>query len=199
MLEICARLLAQRRALGARAEKYNRYRWLVAALRAASRGTQRALGEAVLGSAVGSCLEVCGVDLTNVLSGLARERGEALERQARFVSGDHYHRELVHCAPGLEIWLLSWLPGQISPIHDHGGIITVTQVLSGSVFEERYERTGFGNLVRPSWSNTRVVGDIDPIDPSEIHRVTPVVPTVTLHLYAPGSCDGNVYETALAS
>lgn len=139
------------------------------------------------------------MDLTNVLSGLARERGEALKSQARFVSGDHYHRELVHRAPGLEIWLLSWLPGQASPIHDHGGIITVTTVLSGSVFEERYERIGVGSLVRPSWSNMRVAGDIDPIDPSEIHRVTPVVPTVTLHLYAPGSTDGNVYQTPLAS
>ncbi|HEY0193526.1 MAG TPA: hypothetical protein VGC42_20555 [Kofleriaceae bacterium] len=153
----------------------------------------------MLSSAVGSCLDVCGVDLSSVLGGLARERGGALCSQARFVAGDHYHRELVHHAPGLEVWLLSWLPGQVSPIHDHGGVITVTTVLSGRLFEERFERTGCGRLVRPSWSNTRVAGEIDPIDPSEIHRVTPVVPTVTLHLYAPGCADGAVYETALAS
>lgn len=146
-----------------------------------------------------ACLDVCRVDLTHVLNGLARERGEALRSQARFVSGDHYHRELVERAPGLEIWLLSWLPGQDSPIHDHGGVLTITTVLSGRVREDRFERTGFGNVVRPSWSNTRLAGDIDPIDPSEIHRVSPLVPTVTLHLYAPGCADGNVYETALAS
>lgn len=153
----------------------------------------------MLSSAVGPCLDVCSADLTSVLLGLVRERGEALCNQARFVPGAEYHREMVHRAPGLEIWLLSWLPGQVSSIHDHGGIVTVTTVLSGSVFEERYERSGAGMTVRPSWSNTRVVGDIDPIDPSEIHRITPIVPTVTLHLYAPGCAEGAVYNTALAS
>ena len=153
----------------------------------------------MLSSAVGPGLEVCRVDLTSVLNGVARERGEALCRQARFVSGAEYHRELVERGPGFELWLLTWLPGQISPIHDHGGIVTVTTVLSGSLFEERFERTDAGRTVRPSWSNTRVAGDIDPIDPSEIHRVTPVVPTVTLHLYAPGCAEGTIYQTALAS
>ncbi|HET9620781.1 MAG TPA: cysteine dioxygenase family protein [Kofleriaceae bacterium] len=137
-------------------------------------------------------------DFSHVLSSLIRDRGEALARGARFVPGDHYHRECIHTAAGFEVWLLSWLPGQITPIHDHGGILTVTTVLTGKVFEERFERTGAGLTVRPTWTTTRTAGDIDPIDLLEIHRVRPLVPSLTLHLYAPCSVDGTIYEAQLS-
>ena len=144
------------------------------------------------------CVDLTSADFTYALSSLIRDRGESLCRSARFVPGDHYHRERVHIAPGIEIWLLTWLPGQVTPIHDHGGIVTVTTVLSGEIFEERFERTSTGLTVRPTWTTTRTAGDFDPIDLHEIHRVRPVVPSITLHLYAPCSVDGTIYETELS-
>ena len=128
-----------------------------------------------------------------ILKNLVRNQGDTFQRRARFCEGAAYHRELVHTAPGFEVWLLSWLPGQVSPIHDHGGAVTVSTVLSGAVFEERFERTA-GPLVRPTWAALREIGAIDPIDPVAIHRVRPVGSAVTLHLYLPACADGQIYR-----
>jgi predicted metal-dependent enzyme (double-stranded beta helix superfamily) len=132
-------------------------------------------------------------DLAHLLRDLVRDHGASFHDRARFRDGDEYNRELVHAAPGYEIWLLSWLPGQVTPIHDHGGAVTVTTVLSGTVLEERFERAGELE-VRPTWAALREVGDIDPIDPSRIHRVRPIGSVVTLHLYVPTYTDGTIYR-----
>ncbi len=132
--------------------------------------------------------------LATQLGALARDHGPSFRARARFCGGVECHHELIHAAPGAEIWLLSWLPGQITPIHDHGGALTVTTVLSGVLFEERFER--HGALVRPAWTARREVGALDPIDPAAIHRVRPLGPAITLHLYAPTCVDGRIYEVA---
>lgn len=162
-------------------------------------------------------------DLTNVLRDLARDHAREFLDRARFNDGSEYHRELLRAAPeflaasrplhellrrtqrqsaGLpevfELWLLSWLPGQVTPIHDHGGALTVTTVLSGAVLEERFERL-HGVQVRPTWTTMREVGDVDPVEPSTIHRVRPVGSAVTLHLYVPACVEGRVYQVAGAS
>jgi predicted metal-dependent enzyme (double-stranded beta helix superfamily) len=134
-------------------------------------------------------------DLSNILINLVRDHGAAFHSRARFRDGAEYNRERVHTAPDYEVWLLSWLPGQITPIHDHGGIVTVTTVLSGAILEERFERT-CGPLVRQSWTTRRAAGDLDQLDPAAIHRVRPVGNVVTLHLYVPTCADGQIYQAA---
>jgi predicted metal-dependent enzyme (double-stranded beta helix superfamily) len=134
-------------------------------------------------------------DLAHLLRGLVRDHGPTFHSRARFRDGVEYNRELVHAAPAYEIWLLSWLPGQVTPIHDHGGAVTVTTVLSGTVLEERFERTG-DLEVRPTSASLREIGDIDPIDPARIHRVRPIGNAVTLHLYVPTYTDGQIYTAA---
>jgi predicted metal-dependent enzyme (double-stranded beta helix superfamily) len=144
-------------------------------------------------------------DLAHLLRGLVRDHGASFQTRARFREGDEYNRELVHAAPGYEIWLLSWLPGQITPIHDHGGALTVTTVLSGTVLEEHFERIERSPEdnertreleVRATRATLREIGDIDPIDPVRIHRVRPIGNAVTLHLYVPTFTDGQIYTTA---
>jgi len=132
-------------------------------------------------------------DLAHLLRGLVRDHGPSFHSRAKFCDGDEYHRELVHAAPGYELWLLSWLPGQVTPIHDHGDAITVTTVLSGTVLEERFELAG-DLEARASWATLREIGDIDPIDPARIHRVRPIGSAVTLHLYVPTYTDGQIYR-----
>ena len=133
-------------------------------------------------------------DLSSFLIDLVRDHGLAWQGRAVFREGAECHRERVHATGELEVWLLSWLPGQITPIHDHGGAVTVTTVLSGTVFEERFERTS-GPLVRPTWTTLRAAGDIDRLDPTAIHRVRPLGNVVTLHLYLPICPEGRIYET----
>jgi predicted metal-dependent enzyme (double-stranded beta helix superfamily) len=134
-------------------------------------------------------------DLAHLLRGLVRDHGSSFQLRARFREGAEHHRELVHAAPGYEIWLLSWLPGQVTPIHDHGDAVTVATVLSGTVLEERFARTG-DLAVRPTGATLREIGDIDPIDPGRIHRVRPIGSAVTLHLYVPTYNDGQIYTAA---
>jgi predicted metal-dependent enzyme (double-stranded beta helix superfamily) len=136
-------------------------------------------------------------DLTNILRDLARGHESDFIRRARFCDGPECHHEMIQAGPGYELWLLSWLPGQITPIHDHGGAVTVTTVLAGAVLEERFELTR-GLEVRPTWTTVREVGDLDAIDPLVIHRVRPIGSAVTLHLYAPTCVDGQTYQLPLS-
>jgi len=159
-------------------------------------------------------------DLANALRSLVHDHAKEFLGRARFCDGAQYHRELIRAAPefslasqpfraapggalgsfadfpdGFELWLLSWLPGQVTPIHDHGGVLTATTVLSGAVLEERFERT-HASQVRPTWTTLREVGDLDPIEPATIHRVRPIGSAVTLHLYVPLCVEGRIYELA---
>ena len=133
--------------------------------------------------------------LAHVLRALVRDHGPSLQANARFAAGSDYHRERLHAAPDLEVWLLSWLPGQITPIHDHGGAITLTAVLSGTLIDERFARTR-GLTVRPTGTVHRRPGELEPIDFAMVHRVRPLGRAISLHVYAPACADGQVYEVA---
>ena len=54
-----------------------------------------------------------------------------------FFRTSHYTRNLIHEAPGgdLSLYAIVWLPGQWTPVHDHGswGVVGVVQ----GVLEER--------------------------------------------------------------
>jgi hypothetical protein len=134
-------------------------------------------------------------DLARILQDLVREHGRAFSRRACFQDATEPHRQRVFIAPGHELWLLSWVPGQITPIHDHGGAVTVTTVLSGSVLEERFVHVR-EREVRPSWTMVRRPGDLDPIEATAIHRVRPLTPTVTLHLHVPACLEGQIYQVS---
>ncbi|MBW0015340.1 cysteine dioxygenase [Mycobacterium sp.] len=42
----------------------------------------------------------------------------------------------------LDVWLISWVPGQPTELHDHGGSLGALTVLSGSLNEFRWDGTG---------------------------------------------------------
>lgn len=114
----------------------------------------------------------------------------AIER-ARFDARD-YRRELIERGDGFELWLLSWLPGQRTRIHDHGGAMTAAEVLSGLLREEHFERRGVG-VVRTDCSDHRP-GIVDVHGPDKIHRIEALTPTMSLLLYLPGMSDGRTFE-----
>lgn len=86
-----------------------------------------------------------------------------------------YHR--LRTGPGYEVWLLSWVPGQGSGLHDHGLSSGVLTVLDGEL-NERTER-GERSLAAGS---QRVFA------PGYVHEVTndSLEPAVSLHVYFPG-------------
>ncbi|MGP3953826.1 cysteine dioxygenase [Streptomyces sp. 7N604] len=86
-----------------------------------------------------------------------------------------YHR--LRTGPGYEVWLLSWVPGQGSGLHDHGRSSGVLTVLEGELTEhtERGPRSlgsGAQRVFAPGYVH-EVVNDA-------------LTPAVSLHIYFPG-------------
>jgi hypothetical protein len=86
-----------------------------------------------------------------------------------------YHR--LRTGPGYEVWLLSWVPGQGSGLHDHGRSSGVLSVLDGTLTE--HTRQGTRAL---DGGAQRVFA------PGYVHEVVndTLRPAVSLHLYFPG-------------
>lgn len=83
---------------------------------------------------------------------------------------------------GVEVWLLSWLPGQESRLHDHGGSSGAFAVLLGDLDE---------TVVTPDGMNARdhrwQRGTLRSFGVDHIHRVgnDGARPAVSLHAYRP--------------
>lgn len=103
---------------------------------------------------------------------------------ARF-DATRYTRTLLAATLDVEARLMGWLPGQASPIHDHGGSRGMMRVLAGGVEEDVFDvDDGFAVLrdARRAWA-----GDSLMERPLDVHRVRagPATLALTLHVYAP--------------
>ncbi|MFZ3470745.1 cysteine dioxygenase [Streptomyces sp. 4.24] len=127
--------------------------------------------------------------------GLARSIAENRSEWEHLVRYDAttrwYHR--LRTGPGYEVWLLSWVPGQGSGLHDHGDSSGVLTVLEG----ELTEHTARGPLALGAGSQ-RVFA------PGYAHEVVndTLDGAVSLHVYFPGltrmpmhSCSPALAET----
>ncbi|PZT72093.1 MULTISPECIES: cysteine dioxygenase [unclassified Streptomyces] len=114
--------------------------------------------------------------------GLARTVAADRARWAPLVRYDAttrwYHR--LTTGPGYEVWLLSWVPGQGSGLHDHGPSSGVLTVLDG-VLTERTDRG----------KRTLGAGAQRVFAPGYLHEVVndSLEPAVSLHIYHPGLTD----------
>ncbi|KQX90614.1 cysteine dioxygenase family protein [Streptomyces clavifer] len=123
--------------------------------------------------------------------GLARTIAADRARWAPLVRYDTttrwYHR--LQTGPGYEVWLLSWIPGQGSGLHDHGPSSGVLTVLEG----ELTERTEHG-------THTLDAGAQRVFAPGYVHEVVndALAPAVSLHVYYPGLTDMPMHATQYA-
>ncbi|MBW5253419.1 cysteine dioxygenase family protein [Streptomyces poriferorum] len=124
--------------------------------------------------------------------GLARTIAADRSQWAHLVRYDAttrwYHR--LRTGPGYEIWLLSWVPGQGSGLHDHGPSSGVLTVLEG----ELTERTDRGR-------RTLDAGAQRVFAPGYVHEVAndSLGPAVSLHVYYPGLTDMPMHATQCAA
>lgn len=111
--------------------------------------------------------------------GLARSIAADRGRWAHLIEYDAtsrwYHR--LSTGPGHEVWLLSWVPGQSSGLHDHGPSSGVLTLLEGQLTE----RTSRG-------SRELTAGSQRVFAPGYVHEVVndSLEPAVSLHIYFPG-------------
>ncbi|MBO0863920.1 MAG: cysteine dioxygenase family protein [Mycobacterium sp.] len=93
----------------------------------------------------------------------------------------------------LDIWLISWVPGHATELHDHGGSIGALTVLSGSLDEFRWD----GEQLRRRRLDA---GDQAGFPLGWVHDVvwapsaTPAGPTLSVHAYSPPLTVMSYYE-----
>jgi mannose-6-phosphate isomerase-like protein (cupin superfamily) len=101
-----------------------------------------------------------------------------------FDTADRWYARLTD-AGGYESWLLTWLPGQQTGWHDHGGSAGAFVVVSGQLRE-----------YTPSGSRAMPVGVGRQFDARHVHRVINDGPTpaVSIHVYSPALTSMTRYE-----
>ncbi|MEU3570478.1 cysteine dioxygenase family protein [Kitasatospora sp. NPDC036755] len=109
------------------------------------------------------------------------ERPEQWIHHVRLSTEERWYRRLA-ADEDHEVWLISWLPGQSTGFHDHGGSRGAFTVALGELEELSLGGPEQGLLIRrvPA-GTTRAFG------PEYVHDVrnTAVGPAVTLHAYSP--------------
>jgi cysteine dioxygenase len=104
-----------------------------------------------------------------------------------------YVRTLVFRTPHVEMFVMAWLPGQRSPIHDHRGSACAVKVVSGRALEQRYEPGPEGTVVRAAAPQLVGVGTVIGSYDADIHAFgnasmgpAPIRDIlVTMHAYSP--------------
>ncbi|HEV2781043.1 MAG TPA: cysteine dioxygenase family protein [Actinophytocola sp.] len=84
-----------------------------------------------------------------------------------------------------EIWLMTWLPGQCTELHNHGGATGAFTVVSGALTEYVARASG---AERPRHTVHRAVaGQSRVFGPGYVHRVRNEgpEPAVSIHVYRP--------------
>lgn len=150
----------------------------------------------------------CVLALAPLMLELSDHASRFLEPRHYQSDPDHYARNLVFDAPdaSLSLYTLVWLPGQWTPVHDHGSW-GVVSVLEGVLEERSYVRLspdrGADAGIELARGGVILLGrgavtSFVP-NPDHIH-VTGVPPdrprAVSLHLYGRMMSDFNTYDVA---
>ena len=110
----------------------------------------------------------------------------------------------IHGDEELDVWLISWVPGRATELHDHGGSLGALTVLSGSLNEFRWEGRGLRRRRLDAgdqagfplgWVHD-VVWAPRPV-PTPIAgpaTATAVQPTLSVHAYSPPLTAMSYYE-----
>lgn len=116
----------------------------------------------------------------------------ALPEQTRRTAGECYGRHLLYGDPlgAFEVVVMTWGPGQGTPVHDHGGIWCVEGVIEGVVDVTRYDLVQMVGAGRARMESIEVIhaglGECGAlIPPVEYHRIANPYdkPAITVHVY----------------
>jgi cysteine dioxygenase len=141
------------------------------------------------------CLLEAPLDLADVLPHTASDR-------------DHYVRTLLRVTDCYESLVMCWLPGQHSPVHDHGGAACGVRLMQGAATETMYT-IGSDGLADPILRRVFYAGDVVSASDDDVHSLGNFVlpgeehhwpmALVTLHVYAPGLGNCRKYRTREAT
>ena len=121
-----------------------------------------------------------------------------LPERFRVTRPDCYARRLLHQDPAMRYTavVMTWGPGQGTPVHDHGGLWCVEGVVEGEMSVTQYDVQPEGDAFRvvatgrPLTAGVGTAGRLIP--PTDYHVLANAqagAPSVTLHIYG-GNLDG---------
>lgn len=128
-------------------------------------------------------------DLVNLVRAVADER-LAWEPMVQLPEGTDRWWTRLYGDDRFDLWLLTWLPGHGTDLHDHGRSAAAFAVVGGVLGEVRVERDGFySGYVRPT-------GSVTSVPPGVIHDVRGAGdrPAVSIHAYSPPLVRMTYYE-----
>ncbi|NJQ07076.1 cysteine dioxygenase [Streptomyces lonarensis] len=111
----------------------------------------------------------------------------------RFTAPERFYTRL-SVAADHEVWLLTWLPGQGTEIHDHGGSSGAFTVVRGELAEGTFLP---GAVSSPHAAPRRLaVGGLRSFGPRYVHEVVNrgTEPAASVHAYAPALTAMNTYR-----
>lgn len=123
-------------------------------------------------------------ELAALVDALAARPQEWIER-VRFRVGERWYERLDRSADH-EVWAISWMPGQATGFHDHGGSAGAFAVAFGTLEEQRA-----GAKAQPVGP-----GQVRAFGPQDVHDVrnSSSTPAVSIHAYSPPLSIMNRYE-----
>ena len=132
-------------------------------------------------------------NLAAVATRLAGQRSR-WEPLVRFDPVSRYYARLA-AEPAFEAWLLTWVPGQGTDWHDHGGSAGVFLTLRGALTEEHATVSPFGAPRVVPEAREVGTGALRAFGTQHVHRVTnrAMEPAVSLHVYSPALVEMNAY------
>jgi predicted metal-dependent enzyme (double-stranded beta helix superfamily) len=130
-------------------------------------------------------------DLADIARRVAAQ-GDLWIPRLRFTVEYRWYERLVE-APDHEVWLLTWLPGQGTEIHDHGGSSGAFAVVRGELTERAFASAGRRTDPSP-W--TLPAGSLRAFGPNHVHEVTNrgPEPVVSIHAYSPALTTMSYYR-----
>ena len=118
-------------------------------------------------------------DLDAMVRDIAADEGSWAHLVRFGTDGDRWWTRL-HGDESVDVWLLTWLPGHATDLHDHGDSAAAFAVARGRLEEVRAQRDG---LVQ---STVRQEGEVTWVPVGAVHDVAAVdVPAVSIHAYSP--------------
>ncbi|MET0694604.1 MAG: cysteine dioxygenase family protein [Propionibacteriaceae bacterium] len=134
------------------------------------------------------------INLAQIATRLSEQHG-LWQPLVRYDPVSRYYARLAS-EPDFEAWLLTWVPGQGTDWHDHGGSAGAFITLQGTLTElHATVAPGEAPRIDPV-ARQLTAGSLRPFGTKHVHKVTnnDVEPAVSLHVYAPALVEMNQYE-----
>jgi predicted metal-dependent enzyme (double-stranded beta helix superfamily) len=134
------------------------------------------------------------VQLVDVLTRLAEQR----VLWQPLITFDPISRHYARLASeqDFEAWLLTWVPGQGTDWHDHGGSAGAFLTVQGTLTEQYAMVRSDGPPQIVPGRRELPAGALRPFGTKHVHKVTnnALEPAVSLHVYSPALVEMNAYD-----